>query len=120
MRVFALIIFVSLAYSAHAQTEGFTCKPDGNQQELNKCQEDRYDANDKKLNVAYKEKMAALDAPAQQKLLTEQRHWLSTLKPHCKKAANDEAEGGSMWPMLYLGCLADETQKRTVILKKAN
>lgn len=43
--------------------------------------------------------------------------WERSRDKDCKRAADDEAEGGSMVPMLIAMCQADATKKRIVYLK---
>lgn len=82
------------------------------QNQLNSCAEDNYKAADKALNDAWSD----LPDAAKAKLRNAQRDWIAQRETHCKTTAS-EAEGGSMYPLLYFGCLADKAKDRTRWLK---
>ncbi len=82
------------------------------QNALNTCAEDNWHAADKDLNDAW----GALGEDLRAKLRPEQRAWIAARDGKCKGAAA-EAEGGSMYPLLYFGCMTDETRTRTRVLR---
>jgi len=82
------------------------------QNELNNCAEDNYHVADKNLNDVW----TALSDDTRAKYRQEQRDWIAARDNKCKTTAA-EAEGGSMYPLLYFGCLTDETRTRTRWLK---
>ena len=84
------------------------CEHAVNQNELNTCAEDNYKNADKELNDVW----TALDAPVKARLRPGQRAWIAERDAKCKTTAS-EAEGGSMYPLLYFGCLTDWTRERT-------
>lgn len=90
---------------------------DQNQLTMTNCSIDRFEFYDHKLNKAYKNAMRTLSPEKQQNLRTEQRNWLTSRDPSCKAEADDVAVGGSMWPMIYNGCRANSTTKRTQEIK---
>ena len=114
----AIAAILALAIALPTLAQEYRCNEAGNQAELNACASDAYKAADKKLNATYKAAIAKLDGTAREALRSEQRTWLKKLDPACKHAADDEAKGGSMWPMVYQYCLADRTEKRITELKK--
>ena len=73
---------------------------------------------DRELNVIYKQLKGSMPESKQKTLQNEQRAWLKKRDPMCRKKASDEAEGGSMWPMLYQSCRATSTQARIKQLKQ--
>ncbi len=87
---------------------------DQSQQGMNHCAGDAYERADKALNAAWKEAVAAYkgDKGAEKLLLDAQRAWLKYRDAHCQASAYDSL-GGSIWPLLHSGCLADLTRKRT-------
>lgn len=84
------------------------CDRATNQNQLNTCAEDNYKQADSDLNQAW----SALPDGTRTKLRPEQRDWIAARDKKCKDDAA-EAEGGSMQPLLYFGCMTDETKKRT-------
>ena len=114
MRATLLVALLCPAFSAVAVEDDSApqCNYEGNQQEMNACAYRDYEAVDKVLNEKYKALMASLP-PAQQKYLRqEQRAWLKKRDPQCKAEAKD-SEGGSIWPLLFYGCLQAATERRT-------
>lgn len=94
------------------------CDYGGNQLQINQCAVRDFEAADRRLNVLYKTLKRSMPASKQKLLQNEQGAWLMTRDSTCEKEANDEAEGGSMWPMLYHSCRAHATQARIKILKQ--
>jgi len=113
----ALFVLLVFATSAGAATNGYKCREAGLQQEMNACAEDAFAAADKELNKVYKSLKASLSMSQQNQLLENERAWLKDLDANCRQAANDEAEGGSMWPMVFWRCKADETNARIITLR---
>lgn len=110
-----LLIGLSLSGPASFATgapAGPTCNPQGNQQEMNACAAQDFEAADTELNRTYREVMAGLSPSRQKALRKEQRAWLKQRDPRCKAAAH-ASEGGSIWPLEYLGCRAQATRQRT-------
>ncbi|GAB3257106.1 lysozyme inhibitor LprI family protein [Chitinimonas naiadis] len=122
MRLAAKLSLLTLALllgSAHAADagNGFECKPDGNQQEMNACAIRDFQAADKALNNQYQQLMGSLPAASQTRLRTAQRSWLKQRDPRCKTATK-ASMGGSIWPLEFYGCLQAATEKRTAELAK--
>jgi uncharacterized protein YecT (DUF1311 family) len=115
MRVFLLCVSLLLAaaYAEAAERRNpFQCKRDGNQQELNACAANDYEAADKALGRKYKEILASLPPAKQKDLRQQQRAWVKQRDPHCK-AETKSYQGGSIWPLEFLGCLKSSTERRT-------
>ncbi len=87
---------------------------DQSQQGMNHCAGDAYERADKSLNAQWEKAVAAYkgDKGAEKLLLDAQRAWLKYRDAHCQASAYDSL-GGSIWPLLNSGCLADLTRKRT-------
>lgn len=85
---------------------------------MNACAERDFETADREPNFTYKQLMSSIPATKKKELLKEQRAWLKTRDPKCREEANDEAEGGSMWAILYQSCRATATQSRIKILKQ--
>lgn len=84
------------------------CDHAATQNALNMCAEDNYKQADQDLNTAW----AALPDDSKTRLRPGQRDWIAARDSKCKATAA-EAEGGSMYPLLYFGCMTDETRART-------
>lgn len=113
MRAILLILLLCPAFFAFAAEDDSApqCNYEGNQQEMNVCAFRDYEAADKVLNEKYQGLMTALP-PAQQKhLRQEQRAWLKKRDPLCKAETKD-SEDGSIWPLLFYGCLQSATEQR--------
>lgn len=118
--VLALLLSTSAVYA-----EGFKCKPDGNQAEMNQCAADDYAAADKKLNATWKKLMAQFkdDKTATAKLKAAQKAWIVFRDAEiAAQFACDEGDirvcWGSMYPMLVNGELQAMTETRTERLQK--
>ena len=110
-----LVFFAFMALSVLLQNNAKSdeqCNPEGTQTQMNACAIRDFNFIDKDLNRVYKKLMASLSSENQGILREEQRAWLKQRDPKCKKEANDEAEGGTMWPLLFYGCLEKVTKVR--------
>ena len=105
-----LIAFAGCAFAA--DDSPFTCKPDGNQQEMNTCAQRDYRAADAALNIKDGEVMAKMPVEGQATLRKAQRAWLKQRDLQCK-AKTRASEGGSIWALEYFSCLQASTDKRT-------
>ncbi|WP_299589535.1 lysozyme inhibitor LprI family protein [uncultured Microbulbifer sp.] len=94
------------------------CNPEERTQlELNKCAHQQFLLSDSELNDTYKLILRSLRPEQQQQLRAEQGLWLKARDSKCRAQADDEAAGGSIWPMLYELCRASVTQHRTQELR---
>ncbi len=116
-QVNSLLLALMLTSSAAAAADGYKCNDAGLQQELNACAEETFAAADKELNTVYRNLKASLNKSQQQDLVKDERAWLHYLETTCRTVANDEAEGGSMWPLVFWQCKADQTRERTAKLR---
>lgn len=82
------------------------------QMEMNQCAIKEYNDADAELNRVYKEVMAKLRPEMQAKLKTAQKAWLQYRDANCDCASFDYSEG-SIYPVMYYGCLKNMTIART-------
>ena len=107
-----------LAVSTTVRSESAEkCDYSGNQAQMNTCAIQDFQVADKQLISTYKQKILSLSKADKTKLRAEQRAWLKEQKPKCQKAANDEAEGGSIWPLGFYSCMQTSTLARNEELK---
>jgi uncharacterized protein YecT (DUF1311 family) len=87
---------------------------DQSQQGMNMCAGEAYQRADKALNAQWQKVIARYgdDAKAKALLLEGQRAWLTYRDAQCQMAAYDSI-GGSIWPLINSGCLAELTRRRT-------
>ena len=86
---------------------------DYSQQGMNRCAGDAYQRADRALNAEWAKIVAAEGGKEEQKLLLEaQRAWIKYRDAHCEASAYS-SKGGSIWPMLVSGCMAELTRRRT-------
>ncbi len=112
-RLFLLACFMAITANSVCLAQSTEeCNPEGNQAQMNACAREDFAKADRKLNSAYERLMNSLTPARKKKLLGEQRAWLKRRDPRCREEANDAAEGGSMWPMIFDGCRARVTQMR--------
>jgi len=95
--------------------EETTCMDaDQSQMGMNRCAGEAFQRADAALNAEWAKVMAAYkgDKDAEKLLLDGQRAWLKYRDAQCQMAAYDSI-GGSIWPLINSGCLADLTRRRT-------
>ncbi|MBN8673981.1 MAG: DUF1311 domain-containing protein [Chitinophagales bacterium] len=81
------------------------------QAEMNEQAQKEFMASDKIMAANYKKLMAKENAVGKKLLLEAQRAWIKYKETHCKLESND-AEGGSMQPLLLYTCLKELTDER--------
>jgi uncharacterized protein YecT (DUF1311 family) len=81
------------------------------------CTESERNFQDGKLNQAYKMVLARLPANRQDDLRRSERNWIKARDAICAKELTGDFAGGSMSRVTWLGCLVDETIKRTMALE---
>lgn len=113
----AIVVSMLASYSAWSQNHD-ECDYSGTQTQMNICAMQDFETADAELNRVYKGLKHSLTPQKQADLLKEQRAWLKERDPNCKKEANEEAEGGSMWPLLFESCRATSTKARIEQLKQ--
>ncbi|RQW38953.1 lysozyme inhibitor LprI family protein [Novosphingobium sp. LASN5T] len=82
------------------------------------CTEAERHFQDGKLNQAYKMVISRLPASRQDDLRRSERNWIKARDSICAKELTGEFVGGSMSHVTWLGCLMDETIKRTMALEQ--
>jgi uncharacterized protein YecT (DUF1311 family) len=83
------------------------------QQGMNQCEGEAYERADKALNAQWAKVMAGDGEKEEaQLLLDSQRAWLKYREANCLAGAYS-SKGGSIYPMLVSGCMAELTRQRT-------
>ncbi len=98
-----------------APASALDCRNPMTQRDMNQCASDEYRAADAQLNETYGELMDMLDRDRRHALVAAEREWISERDAHCR-SETAESEGGTMHPMLYMGCLTQMTMARTRML----
>ena len=108
----SLILALPLVLFA-ASAADIDCNKAMDQNTMNMCADKDYQAADRKLNDIYRKVTTALDdAKLQAKLKTAQRAWIQYRDTECTFEVA-ENEGGSIYPLVYSGCLTRLTNART-------
>ena len=81
------------------------------------CTEAERHFQDGKLNQAYKMVMSRLPMNRQDGLRASERNWIKVRDAVCEKQRREDG-GGSMSHVTWLGCLTDETIKRTMVIEQ--
>jgi len=112
--IIALLIAAADVQSADDPLEIACLKENESQQGMNQCAGDAYERADKALNAEWVKVVANYkgEAPAEKLMLDSQRAWLKYRDAHCELAAYENL-GGSIWPLINSGCLAELTRERT-------
>ncbi|KQV38534.1 urease-associated protein [Rhizobium sp. Root268] len=115
-----------LAGSAFAQEPKVDCANAMTQADINSCASEDYEAADKALNAQWtktRKVMVDWDAELEKQnkgavdsLMKAQRAWIEYRDGQCD-AVGYSVWGGTMYPAIVTGCLADLTRKRTEELK---
>ena len=113
----SLMIAAAVVTAPGVASNGYKCNESGSQQEMNACAELNFKAAEMELNEVYENRKAQLTSPQQAVLEQDERKWLESLDAKCRESANDEAEGGSMWPMVFWQCKADITKLRITAMR---
>ena len=87
------------------------------QTEMNVSAAAEYSKADKELNLLYSQLIKTLDPTQKAALIESEKAWLKYRDSHCKFASMGY-QGGSMYAMIYNGCLTDLTEKRTIELQE--
>jgi uncharacterized protein YecT (DUF1311 family) len=98
---------------ARAQKQKDPCANAQTQMELNDCQAREYKRADAALNTAYKQLMAKVeDAGERNALKASQLAWIKYRDANCEFESYLN-KGGTMYSMVYDGCLTALTEERT-------
>jgi uncharacterized protein YecT (DUF1311 family) len=113
--ILALMIAAAEIESPPADAEETACyERDYSQQAMNRCAGEAYERADKALNAQWKKLVTHYggESTPARLLRDSQRAWLKYRDAHCELNAYDNV-GGSIYPLVVSGCLADLTRKRT-------
>ncbi|MBZ5792255.1 lysozyme inhibitor LprI family protein [Burkholderia contaminans] len=93
-----------------------TAEQTGYTADIRNCLRLKYDAADKRLNAAYKTKMASLDAQGKARLRDDERRWLKARDAGCAESRQPDA-GGTLGLVEVDGCFVDETERRVKVIE---
>jgi uncharacterized protein YecT (DUF1311 family) len=110
----ALALLMVFAVSpARAQKQKDPCANAQTQMELNDCQAREYKRADAALNAVYKQLMAKVDdAGERNSFKASQLAWIKYRDANCEFESYLN-KGGTMYSMVYDGCLTALTEERT-------
>lgn len=97
-----LALLVAALAASQTYAAGFDCSKKVNATERRICANDGLSALDDRLQVVWKDAVAAVTAPSQSALLTEQRHWIKYVRNVCTE---DD-------------CLSDAYRQRIALLER--
>ena len=92
------------------------CDNAKNQNEMNTCAENEYKTADVVLNRVYGQLMSKLEDDQKAKLKEAEQAWIKYRDSNCEFEAFPNF-GGSIYPLVYNGCLKTMTNNRTKELK---
>ncbi|CAB3970926.1 MULTISPECIES: lysozyme inhibitor LprI family protein [Burkholderia] len=92
-----------------------TAEETGYTADIRNCLRLKYEAADKRLNAAYKAKMANLDEPGRAKLRNDERRWLKARDAACAESRQPDA-GGTLGLVEVDSCFVDETERRVKVI----
>ena len=115
----ALCLLLALEVSpATAQTKKDPCANAQTQVEMNECQGREYKKADAALNVVYKQLMAKIDDEGERTALkVAQQAWIKFRDAECEFESYQN-KGGTIYPLVYSGCLKVLTQERSKQLRE--
>lgn len=87
------------------------------QQEMNQQADAEFQKADKALNAVYQKLIKKVTPEVKERLIDAQLAWIKFRDAEAKARAA-EVEGGSMYPLLYSGSLAETTRVRTQQLQE--
>jgi uncharacterized protein YecT (DUF1311 family) len=114
----ALLLSAALMQPVTDDPQEIACyKRDESQMGMNMCAGEAYERADKALNAEWQKVVDRYggDGEAKALLLDGQRAWIKYRDAQCEIAAFDN-RGGSIWPLINSGCLAELTRRRTAEL----
>ncbi|MEI9992602.1 MAG: lysozyme inhibitor LprI family protein [Rhizomicrobium sp.] len=112
----AAALLLGAAPARADEADGLDCNNAMTQRDMNICADKDYRAADRQLNAAYVRAMEGLDGRSRELLRTAQRNWIKFRDLECAYRA-EQNEGGSIYPLVYSGCLTELTLARTKQLK---
>jgi uncharacterized protein YecT (DUF1311 family) len=99
----------------------------GNTLQMVRCGNRIFDRADRELNLIWDEKIAVLER--EDRTLDDQREpradiarraqkaWAAFRDAECAAQADEEARGGSMYPLIYIGCRTEMTREHILQLR---
>ena len=81
-----------------------------------RCFADEFPRQDQKLNAAWRITLARLAPGERPALVRAQRRWIAARDPFCRRYA-DGFSGGTILPVIYASCRAEQTIRRTIWLE---
>ena len=114
----ALCLLLALNGAASAQTRKDPCDNAQTQAEMNACQAREYKKADADLNAVYKQLMTKIDDEGERtSLKAAQLAWIKFRDADCEFEAYQN-KGGTIYPLIYDGCLTTLTRARTKQLRE--
>jgi uncharacterized protein YecT (DUF1311 family) len=120
-RLLLLLIVAVMTISgsfAQQKKKANPCDSANNQAEMNICAEKEYKAADAALNKVYGQLMSKLEDDHKAKLKEAELAWIKFRDVNCEFQAFPNI-GGTIYPLVYNGCLASMTNDRTKELRAA-
>ena len=118
MATLALCLLSALGGAARAQAKKDPCNNAQTQVEMNECQAREYKKADAALNAVYKQLMAKIEDEGERTALKNaQLAWIKFRDSDCEFESYIN-KGGTMYPMIYDGCMMTLTQQRTKQLRE--
>jgi uncharacterized protein YecT (DUF1311 family) len=115
----ALPLLLAGAPALADDADGIDCNNAVSQNDMNTCADKDYRAADAALNRTWRDTIKGMDAHTLDLLRKAQRAWIQFRDAECTYQSA-ENEGGSIYPMVYAGCLTRLTKLRTQQLKQGN
>ncbi len=115
----ALPLLLLAAPAAAREVDGVNCANAMAQNDMNICADRDFHKADAALNKTYQDTIKGLDAHTLDLLRKAQRAWVAFRDGECTYESA-ENEGGSIYPMVYSGCLTRLTKLRIQQLKQGN
>ncbi len=111
-RCFSFLTVTALSVLTSHPAVALDCANTSVTSEMIECADKDYRAADQSLNKAYSAFKKSQDEKGNELLLNAQRAWLKFRDANCALSA-DQARGGTLAPVLEIGCLASMTKDRT-------
>lgn len=120
MRRHAALLALPLLFAAAPaladDADGIDCNNAVSQNDMNICADKDFQKIDAVLNKTYQATLKDLDAHSRDLLRAAQREWIKFRDAECTYQ-NAQNEGGSIYPLVYSGCLTTLTKDRIKQLK---
>lgn len=100
-----------LLNSSNRAAQPIDCSNPQDQQELNQCSAQSYEAADRELQTLYDQMEAQTSEPGRSQLATAEQEWLEFRAAQCRLEAKPN-EGGSLYPTVFYRCMERMTRDR--------